>query len=96
VSDTILHSYGSIFDHLDSNMRNLNDAMALREEVHGVFNSLADLHQGEHAQALQAHHQQCSQQMDATICDIHANLNHAVDNQYQTASLDQQLAAGLG
>jgi uncharacterized protein YukE len=95
MSDTIYYNYGANYDHLDAIKANINDATALREEVHGVFNALAEVYVGEAATALQAHHHQCSQQMDAGICELQATHGQAVDRQGLTAAHDHMLAQGF-
>jgi uncharacterized protein YukE len=95
VSDTIYYNYGANYDQLDGIKANLNDAISLREEVHKVFNALADVYQGEAANALQAAHVQVSQQMDQHINDIQGTHAQAVDRQAMTASQDHQLAGGF-
>ena len=95
MSDTILYNYGANYDHLDGIKANINDAMAFRENVHTVFNALNDVYTGDAAGALQTHHQQCSQQMDATICDMQGTHGQAVERQAITASQDHQLAGGF-
>jgi uncharacterized protein YukE len=95
MSDQIYYNYGANYDQLDAIKGALNDATALREDVHKVFNALADVYQGEAATALQAAHQQSSQQMDSVINDIQATQQQAVDRQALTASQDHQLAGGF-
>jgi hypothetical protein len=95
MSDTIFYNYGANYDHLDGIKANLNDAIALREDVHKVFNALADVYQGEAANSLQAAHLQVSRQMDGTISDIQGTHQQAVDRQATTAAQDHQLAGGF-
>jgi uncharacterized protein YukE len=95
VSDTIFYNYGANYDALDGIKANINDAIAFREDVHKVFNTLTDVYQGQAADALQAAHLQCSQQMDGAISDLQATQAQGVDRQALTASQDQQLAGGF-
>jgi uncharacterized protein YukE len=92
VSDTIYYNYGANYDALDGIRANINDAVAFREDVHKVFNTLADVYQGQAADALQAAHLQCSQRMDGAIGDLQATQGQAVERQALTASQDAQLS----
>jgi uncharacterized protein YukE len=93
--ETILHRYGEIHAELDAIGQALNDADALRDDVTKVFNTMADFYTGEAATALQAAHQQISQQLDQLILDMQATKNQAVEQQIQTAALDHQQAGNF-
>jgi uncharacterized protein YukE len=95
MSDQIYYNYGANYDQLDGINANINDAIALREDVHKVFSALAPLYEGEAANALQAAHQQCSQQMDGVIGDLQATHQQGVERQGLTAAQDHQLAGGF-
>jgi hypothetical protein len=95
MSDTIFYNYGANYDGLDGIKSALNDAEALRGDVQTVFNTLADVYQGQAANALQVAHQQVSQQLDQLIVDMQATQQQAVDRQVLTASQDHQLAGGF-
>jgi uncharacterized protein YukE len=92
VSDTILYNYGQNYDFLDGIKSNINDATALREDVHKVFNALTDVYTGEAATGLQAAHAQCSQTMDGVISDMTATHAQGVERQATTAAQDAQLS----
>jgi hypothetical protein len=96
VSDTILHRYGEIHAELEAIGNALNDAMSLREDVAQVFQALNGVYTGEAAWALQAAHQQISQQLDQLILDMQATQHQAVEQQIQTAALDHQQAGLFG
>jgi uncharacterized protein YukE len=95
MSDTILYNYGANYDALDGIKANINDATSFREDVHKVFNALTDVYTGDAANALQAGHQQVSQQMDGAICDLQATHGQAVERQATTASQDHTLAGNF-
>jgi hypothetical protein len=95
MSDVIYYNYGANYDGLDAIKGALNDATALREDVHTVFNALTGVYEGEAANALQTAHAQSSQQMDGIISDIQGTHQQAVDRQGYTASLDSQLTGGF-
>jgi hypothetical protein len=95
VSDTIFYNYGANYNQLDAIKSALNDAEALRGDVNTVFNALADVYTGTAAGALQAAHQQVSQQMDQLVLDMQGTQGQAVERQALTASQDSQLAQGF-
>lgn len=95
MADFIHYNYGQNYAQLDGIKSHLNDATALREEVHKVFTALADIYQGEAATALHTAHQQTSQAMDQVIGDIHGTHTQAVDRQEITQVHDHQLAGGF-
>ena len=95
MADTIFYNYGQNHAVLDLLKSTVNDAETLREDVHTVFNLLADVYTGTAATALQTAHMQVSQQMDGVIMDIRGILQQAVDRQIITQAQDQQLAGGF-
>jgi hypothetical protein len=95
MTDQIFYNYGANYEQLDGIKANLNDATAIREHVHTVFNLLQPAYQGEAAASLQAAHGQVSVKMDAHITDMQATHQQAVTRQADTASLDAQLSGGF-
>lgn len=95
MSELIHYDYGQNYAHLDGIKANLNDTIAFREDVQGVFNALGPIYQGQAATALQAAHHQLSQRIDAVIADLQATHQHGVDRQIVTSSLDHHLAGGF-
>ena len=95
MSETIVYNYGANFDSLDAIKAALNDAQELRGDVHTVFNSLADVYQGQAADALQAHHLHVSGKLDQLILDMQVTQQQAVDRQFLTAASDHQMAGNF-
>lgn len=95
MSELIHYDYGANYAQLDGIKANLNDAMAFREDVHGVFNALGPMYQGAAADALQAAHQQHSQKIETVITHMQGTHQQGVERQAFNASLDNQLAGGF-
>jgi uncharacterized protein YukE len=93
--DTIRYEYGANYDSLDDIQRTLNDAEALRQEVHKVFEVLSSVYEGEAATALQQRHHEITAMMDGIIQDITATRAGGNQQQEDTAALDRSLAGNF-
>jgi hypothetical protein len=95
MSDTIFYNYGANYGHLDDIQGAINAASEVRDSVHGAFNALTSVYEGEAASALQTVHQQSSDKMDGHISDMQATHQRAVERQMLTAQQDHQLGQNL-
>jgi uncharacterized protein YukE len=95
MSDQIYYNYGANYGHLDDINASINAASQVRENVHGAFNALTAVYEGNAAHGLQQAHQQCSQKMDGVCSDLQTTHNQAVERQALTAQQDQQLSGNF-
>ena len=93
--DTIRYDYAANFDGLDAIQSTLNDAHAMREEVHKVFEVLLTVYEGQAADALQQRHIEVSGMMDSIIQDIEATRAGGSQQQDDIRALDSGLAGNF-
>ncbi|BDB43700.1 MULTISPECIES: WXG100 family type VII secretion target [Mycobacterium] len=91
----ILYNFAENHDGLDHIGRVVTDIHTIANDVHKVFQGIADLWSGQTPEALQAAHQRINTQLEDYLHAIQATGAAAGNQQDEMQALDSQLAGGF-
>ena len=94
-ADGILYNFGANAGHLEDITGMTNAIQEVREDIHTIFTTLAEVYEGDGATALNQAHQEVNNMLDEALNTVVNTQKQAQDQQDAMQAMDKANAAAF-